>query len=261
MKKICILAILVLVLLTTLIGCSGQKANPASDFEYTVSDDGYVTIDKYIGESKDVVIPKKIEGSPVTAIGICAFTGLDIESVSIPDTVTTIWNKAFYGCKKLHTVDMGKGVEALVEETFKNCSSLKNLTLSPKLKESDPAVFSGCSSLKELTVPKSFDAWNSELFLGCPLTSLTFEDGVKSVGAYGCFWTNGSLKKVTFPASVKKIEEWTFNVGLSDAYFEGDAPEIGRKPFGDSNTVIHYKKGTKGWEDSALGVWYTLVEE
>lgn len=261
MKKIIISVILILALTLIFTGCNKSKIPPASDFEYTISDDGRVGIEKYIGESRDVVIPEKIDDKPVTAIGICAFAESDIESVVIPDTITTIWNHAFYKCENLHTVDMGNGVETLIQDTFSGCSKLKNLKLSPRLKKSDSAAFSGCKSLKELYIPKTFTGWNQEMFFGNSLTKLTFEDGIESVGAYACFWNDGTLKEVTFPASVKKLGEWTFNTGVENAYFEGDAPEFGKKPFGESKVTIHYRKGTKGWDNTGLEEWYTLVEE
>lgn len=40
----------------------------AAEFAYTV-DDGSVVIDQYTGNRTAVVIPAKIEGAPVTAIG------------------------------------------------------------------------------------------------------------------------------------------------------------------------------------------------
>lgn len=265
MKKVLSL-LLVFCFMLSLCGCKDDNSNtttvsPASDFEYKASD-GQATIEKYIGTRKDVIIPEKIDDCTVVSINICAFAETDIESVVIPDSVTTIWNRAFYKCENLHTVDMGNGVETLIDEPFKNCPKLKNLKLSPNLKKSTDAAFSGCESLKELHIPKTFSAWNMEMFYGNSLTKLTFEDGLESVGAYACFWNDGTLKEVTFPASIKKLGEWTFNTGVENAYFEGDAPtEIGNKPFGESKVTIHYRKGTNGWEDTQLREWYTLVEE
>ncbi len=261
MKKLLSL-LLVLCFSVSLCGCKEQlKESPASDFEYKAGD-GKVMIEKYIGTRKDVVIPEKIDDCTVVSIDVCAFAETDIELVVIPDTVTTIWNRAFYKCENLHTIDMGNGVETLIDEPFKNCPKLTNLKLSPNLKEGANAAFSGCSSLKELHIPKTFTGWHMEMFFGNSLTKLTFEDGLESIGAYACFWNSGSLKEITIPASVKKLGEWSFNIGLENIYFEGDAPaEIGTKPFGDSKATIHYQKGTKGWEETKLREWYTLVEK
>ena len=42
------------------------------DYKYTVDSDG-VTIEEYIGNAKKVVVPKKINGKKVVAIGQAAF--------------------------------------------------------------------------------------------------------------------------------------------------------------------------------------------
>jgi hypothetical protein len=71
-----------------------QNENPAGDFEYKKSN-GKITITKYIGKTKDVVIPKKINGLPVTAIGDEAFAWKRLTGVVIPDSVTSIGDEAF----------------------------------------------------------------------------------------------------------------------------------------------------------------------
>ena len=97
MKK---LLSLVLVFCFMFVLCSCKNTNtttisPASDFEYKTGD-GLASIEKYIGTRKDVIIPEKIDDCTVVCINICAFAETDIESIVIPDTVTTIWNDAFY---------------------------------------------------------------------------------------------------------------------------------------------------------------------
>ena len=50
----------------------------------------------YLGSSKAVVIPAKINNQAITTIGKRAFYGCDIESVTIPDSITSIESDAFY---------------------------------------------------------------------------------------------------------------------------------------------------------------------
>ena len=47
-----------------------------SDFKYNIIEDGEVIITQYIGSDTKVSIPEKIEGKPVTEIGIGSFDSL-----------------------------------------------------------------------------------------------------------------------------------------------------------------------------------------
>ncbi|MCL2792231.1 MAG: leucine-rich repeat domain-containing protein [Spirochaetaceae bacterium] len=75
-------------------GQSRQIENPASDFEY-LEEEGKIIISRYIGESKDVVIPRRINQMPVVAIGDSAFMESELTSVTIPNSVTHIDIRAF----------------------------------------------------------------------------------------------------------------------------------------------------------------------
>ena len=72
------------------------------DFTYSVGDDGGITINEYNGEDARVVIPEKIDGKNVTAIGKCVFEDNEtITDVVLPNTVKEIGYKAFAKCKNL----------------------------------------------------------------------------------------------------------------------------------------------------------------
>lgn len=75
MKKLfaCVLTIL-LVLPFSACGNDSLKANPLSEFLYIINDNGQALIKEYIGDSKTVIIPEEIDGNPVMAIQIGAFT-------------------------------------------------------------------------------------------------------------------------------------------------------------------------------------------
>ena len=88
-----------------------------NDFEYEV-EDGKATITGYTGKGRDVVIPDEIEGLPVTRIRSYAFQfcALSLTSITLPNSITTIGDRAFQDCdaditirrdaaqKKLHAI-------------------------------------------------------------------------------------------------------------------------------------------------------------
>ena len=98
----------------------------AADVEATYIGSGYQlnykTVDNNIeitnftktssASSVSVVIPSKINGCSVTSIGAYAFSGKDISSVIIPDTVVSFGNYSFYNCSKLKTVTLSKNLSS-----------------------------------------------------------------------------------------------------------------------------------------------------
>lgn len=76
------------------------------DYEYIV-ENGDVTITKYNGNDYNVEIPEKINDIPVKVIGESAFQdNTSINYVTLPNSVTEIREKAFYGCSKLFTPNL-----------------------------------------------------------------------------------------------------------------------------------------------------------
>ena len=68
-------------------------------------------------------------------------TKKSVISVTIPDTVTyagkpykvtEISDRAFYSCKKLKTVTIGKNVKKIGSKAFYNCRNLKKITVKTK---------------------------------------------------------------------------------------------------------------------------------
>ncbi len=70
----------------------------------------------------DIIIP---EGT--TKIGKYVLAGLDITSVTIPDSVQGIGEGAFYGCEEMRTVTIGKGVQSIGAYAFSGCTGLQTV--------------------------------------------------------------------------------------------------------------------------------------
>jgi len=101
MKRTVFLAVALFALMAV-----GLYAQTEADFGVSKSKDGKsITIDKYKGKATEVNIPAKIQNLPVTEIGSNAFPLMsEVTSVTIPDSVTTIVDSAFYGCPTLTSV-------------------------------------------------------------------------------------------------------------------------------------------------------------
>ena len=120
----------------------------AKDFAYDIKD-GEAVIEGYAGLSKEVEIPSKIEGYPVTTIAAGAFANRDdITTVIIPDSITTIGSSA-----------------------FSDCSALTSIVIPDKVTTIGSSAFYMCSALTEITIPNSVTTIGDQAFVYC--TSLT----------------------------------------------------------------------------------------
>ncbi len=96
-------------------------------------------------------------------------------SITIPDSVTSIGEGAFYGCDKLQSVTLGNGVTRI-----------------------NSCVFEGCSSLKSIVIPDGVTSIGDRAFSGSGLTSIVIPDSVTNMGI-GVFKGCGSLTSITLP--------------------------------------------------------------
>ena len=112
-----------------------------------------------------LVIPDKIDGTPITGISASAFKGMNsadkfgknLVAVDFSNAVNleTIGNGAFMYCKKLTSVDLSSTkISVLSKQVFSECTSLTEVILPDTLTSlgtSDGAsVFANCKSLKSI---------------------------------------------------------------------------------------------------------------
>ena len=162
-----ILLILALAPLSVHAEDAAGNGSSISDWEYTDNSDGSITLTKYIGASKDVVIPGKLDGKQVKIASFKAFQSNGAKEwrslvVGTPDEKVVCENAdaligAFAG-SKLENVDLS-GLDTSnvtsMGSMFYSCDKLVKLDLSnldTSKVTSMSSMFSYCSRLKELDV-------------------------------------------------------------------------------------------------------------
>ena len=159
-----------------------------------------------------------------------------ITDLTIPNSVTSIGDFAFYVCNGLTSVTIPNSVTNIGEYAFSYCSALTSVTIPSSVTSISRGAFSRCSGLTGVTILDGVTNIESYAFYGdSELTRVTIPDSVASIGDSAfqdCkslqhvsvpVWLRGQIDEVSVfsgcPATLEIVYEET--IGL---YF--DAPEL-----------------------------------
>lgn len=156
---------------------------------------------------KHYVVPKTTK-----IIGFGAFMGSNIESVDLPDGLTSIGEWAFQS-SCIRRLDMPNTVASVGELAFRFCQNLEEVRLSARLSSLPRQLFSCCPKLKDLDVPSNVNTISYSAIALCDgLENLYLHDGLKEIVDEGpMLGVKGKLKTVTFPSTLKKVPGGVFN--------------------------------------------------
>ncbi|MDE6692076.1 MAG: leucine-rich repeat domain-containing protein [Muribaculaceae bacterium] len=162
------------------------------DLEYTVTsaEKSEVSVKAVYGISGDVVIPASVpyksKSFSVISIEERAFnTCLNVTSVTIPETVTTIGARAFNYCPNMTSVTIPETVTTIGEYAFCSCSGLTSINIPGSITTIENATFSFCSGLTEIIIPETVTTIGEYAFSSCSgLTTIIIPGSVTSIGDY-----------------------------------------------------------------------------
>ncbi len=91
----------------------------------------YIEITDFEGAVSDLVVPAQIEGLPVEAIGNHSFSGRqDIKSVTLPETVKTLYGFAFHNCRNLKKISLFDSIDDYYDGVCRQCDSLSEIDIT-----------------------------------------------------------------------------------------------------------------------------------
>lgn len=96
---------------------------------------------------------------------------LDITSVAIPNSVSTIGNHAFAGCTELVSVTIPDSVTSIGSFAFGECTGLKSIIIPDSVISIGDEAFAECDNLIYATIPASFVKISSEICNAFPAFS------------------------------------------------------------------------------------------
>ena len=135
--------------------------------------------DRLIYGGCQTVIP-----NTVTGIGDRAFFGCKkLKTIDIPNSVTEIGEGAFDDCVGLTKVVIGDGVTTIGDVAFGRCEHLTSLTIGQRVVSIGQYAFSACFALKEVVIPNQVGFVGLCAFGGCEsLKTITIGSRVTFIG-------------------------------------------------------------------------------
>ena len=237
------------------------------------------TIVEYFGSEKNVVIPSKYNGLPITRIGSYAFLNrAAVQTVRIPETVTRMETDVFAGCKSLqyNEHEGGKYLGSENNPYYYYCGPVDEVkaTITEAAMHIDTKIvaafaFRGCTALRSVVVPDGVKQVGYGMVFGCELESITLpfvgELGADKNPQFG--WVFGarsfggnisyvpmSLKTVVITGGADgkqgKIAQGAF-YGV-DMIEEISLPFLGGYANSTSNTYISWYWGASGYTQNIL---------
>ncbi len=91
----------------------------------------------------------------------------EITNLIIPNSVTSIGNRAFYDCSGLTSVTIPNSVTSIGQSAFSGCSGLTSVTIGNSVTSIGSSAFSYCSGLTSVTIPNSVTSIGEGTFQYC----------------------------------------------------------------------------------------------
>ena len=155
---------------------------------------------------KSIILPATVTSIGVRAFGVCR----GLESLEMSDKVTSIGDHAFRNCDKLETVKIPSTCKTIGFYAFEGCSGITSITLPATMESIDYGAFKNCRKITSITLPSGIERIINSTFEGCvSLESIVIPDTVTQIWERA-FTKCEALKAINIPESVETIRKEAF---------------------------------------------------
>ena len=116
----------------------------------------------YIPSSLQTVVLTNQSFVPDEAFRGCSY----LQTVTLPDFVTSIGSRAFLECGNLSAMTIPDGVESIGSATFQNCQALQYVTVPTSVISIDEYAFAYCYGLSDIYYAGSEYDWENNIYKG-----------------------------------------------------------------------------------------------
>ena len=182
----------------------------AEDFPFTAvyePDSGRLTLTGWKDTSAEIEIPAAIAGVPVTGLGGEIFKDrTDLVKITLPASLETITDGAFWGCTGLTAVSLPAAVKEIGRDAFRDCTGLVIDSLPTGLKTIGESAFRNCAALCEAVLPDTLETIGTDAFRDCASLAAIFVPASVTALGNGAFQNCQSLAEAAFAKETKLTE-------------------------------------------------------
>lgn len=186
--------------------------------------------DSMPGSSLELELPAIVwngnQSYDVIAIGDGALSEQNIKQITLPNSIISIGDSAFYGNSKLYNISLPNSIKSIGEKAFSECTGLYSASVPNSVSYIGDGAFYNCNNLSSIKIPDSVTEIRTSAFEGCTnLCSIVIPNSVRYIwdrAFYGC----KNLLSVSIPKYIEIIMSFAFKEcnALESIYYDTDNP-------------------------------------
>ena len=198
LKKLFLLAIAIIAAGLSSAATDFTYTYEGSKLKYTTINDSTCSVVGFCYLIEDLKIPEKVTykdiSYTVTAVENATFERLDLTSVTLPNSLTSIGNEAFFRCSHLRSLKLPNSLTSIGIYAFYQCSDLTSVTLPNSLTSIGESALGNCSELNSITIPNSVTSIGTRAFKGCDMLREVYSN-IKDPFAINDVFDNATLNE------------------------------------------------------------------